>query len=568
MLIAGLYRFWNIQNLDFSHDELSALFRTQFDSLSALIDQAIRVDGHPALTQLFLYYWAPLVGFSEFWVKLPFILAGLSSLVLIYDLAKTIYPENDTALFAPAIMAASELFLYHHQVARPYALGGLFVSWAAWAYVKWFYQKKDKKFLSFFILASAFAAYSHYLALLSVMIIGISALIRDREKPKAWLISAFVVFLLFSPHLGIFWQQLKLGGIGQWLSKPGADWFLHFFDYSWNFLLGSNWLRAILIAGFLFGALKSKFKEGWLWTIACFLIAFFYSVFRNPVLQYSSLVFLAPLLFVVPLKVKIIRAKFLALLILAILSMSLIFKRQYFQEALISPPKEATRYLANKPGLAVYYHWSEEKWDFYKKIDSNIVTGIYLEELRAEDLPKQEFILIMDHQSPGHWPFEVSKQGYRLVQSENHFGFRLLHFSPNSSQLETRKLGLRLMESTAIPEQDKQYLKLVSLNETLELMSQPQSSVVIEIESLKLNSPAHLIFQITDGDEQLGWFAHELNPSQKYYSRPIGNHPLEDYQWNVLIDQGHEIESIQGTFNVSLIEGNPKVYGLVEDFSD
>ena len=70
LLVAITLRFYNYQNIPFTHDEFSALSRTNFNSFSELIDQGVKVDGHPAGIQVFLYYWTKLAGKSEVWVKL------------------------------------------------------------------------------------------------------------------------------------------------------------------------------------------------------------------------------------------------------------------------------------------------------------------------------------------------------------------------------------------------------------------------------------------------------------------------------------------------------------------
>ncbi len=561
-------RFWNLFQADFSHDELSALFRTQFDSFESLIEKAVRPDGHPALVQTFLYYWAPLVEYQEFWVKLPSVLLGLGSISLVYFGLYQIKPKSGMRFIAPSIMAASELFVYHHQVARPYAFGAFFVAWAGYSYLKWFYGERYKRYLIQFTIAASLAAYTHYLALLSVLIIGFSALIRDRKKPKPWLFTGLIVLLLFSPHLGIFWDQLQMAGVGQWLGKPSADWFLRYFFYKLNFTPQNLFLSGLILFIVLYEGLRSPFREGPLWLVSCFLIAFFYSILRNPVLQYSSLLFLAPFLFIFrPIKSEA-NWKWIAmsLFIMLGLGLSLVFNRKYYQEAQISPAKEAARFRGENDSLNLYFHWSPEKWDFYRKINYEVPEGQYVKELDFTSLPEEGFFLVMDHQSPAYWPLAITDLGYEVLQQENHFGFSIYKFGGLHDRDPGQYLGLPLMEPSTLPQQNKRYVKLGTLKATSSIASMPQSHVVVKLDSLNLAVNCFLVFQILEGDEQKEWYAHPIDSSTEYLSRPIGQYDLEKYTWNILLDKGRVDAQAEGEIFTRVAKGNPKIYGLVQEF--
>lgn len=566
-LLASILRFWNLHEADFVHDELSALLRTKYHSFADLINLAVRPDGHPALTQIFLYYWAPLVKYHEFWVKLPFVLAGLGSILLIYLALLKVYPKTKTPLVAPAIMAASELFVYHHQIARPYALGALFVSWAIYAYLAWFYQEKSKYQLIQFGVAASLAAYTHYLALLSVLIIGFSALIREREQVKLWWLTGLAVLLVFSPHLGIFFDQLSLGGVGQWLAKPGPLWLLDFFRYTFNFSFG-YWSTAFLLIGLLIYGIKSPFKEAWAWFLICFGIAFFYSLLRNPVLQYSSLLFLSPVVFIFPFskRAKPILVSATSFTILSLLSLSLILNRDYFEEAQLSPAKEVKRFRPKQSNLKVYYHWSKEKWDFYREINQEVLPGEYLETLAPEDLAQEGFILLMDHESPAHWPLALCDYGFEILKSAKHFGFSIYQFGGLHERQSDEYCGFRLMEKKSLSQETNQYQNLGSLASSTYLADLSQSSVVVQFQNLKTGPNCHLVFQILDGDEQVNWFAHPIDSNSNYLSRPIGKYGINQYQWRILIDQGQKPIAMEGEVSVRLVSGNEKIYGLVQDF--
>ena len=58
LLAAVILRFYNYGEIPFTHDEFSALIRTQYDSLGEVLRFGVMEgDTHPAGIQVFLYYW-------------------------------------------------------------------------------------------------------------------------------------------------------------------------------------------------------------------------------------------------------------------------------------------------------------------------------------------------------------------------------------------------------------------------------------------------------------------------------------------------------------------------------
>ena len=84
MVLACIIRLFAAYLQSFSNDELSAIYRLQFNNFSDLLNWGIKMDGHPAFVQLFLYYYTPWVPKSELWIRLPFVLASTLSLGYIF----------------------------------------------------------------------------------------------------------------------------------------------------------------------------------------------------------------------------------------------------------------------------------------------------------------------------------------------------------------------------------------------------------------------------------------------------------------------------------------------------
>ena len=115
------------------------------------------------------------------------------------------------------------------------------------------------------------------------------------------MLSGMAVALLYLPHLNVFLYQFGIGGVGGeegWLGSPGPRWIINYVKYAAN----GSWVTVLLLLLFgLFGFAVSAVKKltvfqklAVIWVILPFLIGYFYSVYRNPILQYSILLFSFP----------------------------------------------------------------------------------------------------------------------------------------------------------------------------------------------------------------------------------------------------------------------------------
>ena len=276
LVVAACTIFWQYPQLQFTHDELSALHRTEFSNFSELIEKGVLIEGHPAGVQTFLYYYAPLVNYSQWGLKLPFSLLALASILLVFAIAKTIN-HVEAGIYTGAIMAVSQYFIYYGQIIRPYEVGLVFCLLSAWFWMRYFYQEAHFKYLIGFALAAAGAAYTHQFALLVVAIMGVHALFLARGRSLVqWILCGLLTFLLYLPHLGIFFHQLSLGGVGSWLGKPSNTFILEYGAYLFHF--SYLFTAAVLIALALppWKIKKPLHWQGIIWFGATFLIGFIY----------------------------------------------------------------------------------------------------------------------------------------------------------------------------------------------------------------------------------------------------------------------------------------------------
>jgi hypothetical protein len=330
MVMAIVMRFYNFAGWSLSNDELSALNRLQFDSFSEMIDQGVKLnDFHPAGVQAFLWFWTHLFGNSVWVVRLPFVVCGILSVWLTWLIGKR-WLGTTTALFAAASMAFLQYPILYSQLARPYAPGLLFSLITVWYWTKIIFDEK-KKMVHYagFAIFSALTAYTHHYSFLFVLIVGLSGFFFIRRgNIRNYLLAALAAVLLYSPHIRIFLHQFGIGGVGGeegWLGKPESDWII---KYLWHASNESYILALILGIPFLFSVYKlftkpTKFQIISIsWFLLMFLIGYWYSIWRNPILQYSILIFAFPFLlfftFSAPLNISKRPRFFLILLFLSV----------------------------------------------------------------------------------------------------------------------------------------------------------------------------------------------------------------------------------------------------------
>ena len=370
-LAIGL-RVWHIGQMHYTNDELSALSRTNFSSLSETVEKGVIPDGHPALVQVFLYYWAHWVDYDDVAVKLPFLLAGILSVVLIFFIGKEAGGWY-AGLLAAGFAAVSQPFVYFSQVARPYAPGLLFTLLTVF-FVQKILKKKEGDIKLFFAAAVSLALtyYTHYFAALTTTLFWIMAFFVSPSKLKVKFI-AYGLFaaLLFLPHLPITLTQLFYGGL-QWLSKPDATLYEYLILYLFNY---DFTLLAFTIIFFLFSLIRcSDYKLLIKNTVLYFLpfvltvvVGGLYSVYRAPVLQFSVMLFayafLVIYLFLFVRKFDGFGNKLFLLLIISAGWSSLVSKREHYTVAYDNPfYKVAKFYVDNKQGndnlplITVAYH--------------------------------------------------------------------------------------------------------------------------------------------------------------------------------------------------------------------
>jgi hypothetical protein len=411
-LCAAILRFYQFETAPFTHDELSALLRTNFSNFQELIAKGVAIDGHPAFIQVFLYYWTKLVGYEEWLVKLPFVISGLAAVYLCYKIGNRWYNETVGVIVA-TIVATSEYTVMYSLIARPYTTG-LFFSLLLlyyWGEIVFFHTRAWKYYVGAAI-AAALCAYNHHFGMLTATLIGIAGLFLIKKSQLVqYLVFGGAALLLYLPHLSILLGQLKIGGVEGWLGKPDHT----FFQAYANYILHFSWITKvvlIVVIGLGIVQLKSNQKHPVKPTIiagilffAVFFIGYFYSIYGTAVLQYSVLIVVFPLLlFFVFGWIKACSVKtnwLISLLIGASFSFTLIKERQFYTVFYVPTFKQlvvdATKATQTNPKTAVLLFTDEAKTRFYSNEISIPKQTVFITIERWDENRFARFVKMLSH---------------------------------------------------------------------------------------------------------------------------------------------------------------------------
>ena len=182
---AAILRLFPLFNYQFTLDELSGLDRTQFNSFKELIEKGVKIDAHPALIQIIIFYLTHWFGYSNWIIKLPFLLFSLAAIVYAYLFAFRFFSKQ-VAIISTIIFSFSLIFVFYAPIARMY-VSGIFFSIALLYY---FYKiifldnTNLKSFIGFGIFAWLSAINHHINALFAftVVIFGIFLITKNNRK--------------------------------------------------------------------------------------------------------------------------------------------------------------------------------------------------------------------------------------------------------------------------------------------------------------------------------------------------------------------------------------------------
>ena len=622
LLTAAILRFWDFPHIPYMADELSALMRTHYINLTDFLNNGAQLDTHPIGVQVFLLYWTKVFGYSEMAVKFPFIIAGLLSLYFIYKIAGFWF-NNTVGLITASFMATIQYMVMYSQIARPYISGMLFSILMVWCWTNYLFNADSKKtkWLLGYIVFSTLCVYDHYLALLFAATVGLTGIFfLNKKLYKGYIIAGISIFVLFTPHLNLFFYQLSMGGVGEWLGKPRPDWIIVYLEYVFNF---SKWMYllvfSLILMGFIF---RNKKHEAYkfriialLWFGIQFLIAYYYSVKVNPILQFSTLIFVFPfflmLLFSMfgALKKTIIVP--LVLIILCTGTFTLVFKRHHYKvfynqpfDKFVTNTYKILDSIGNPENVTIDIFLPRNYGDLYfKKYHRSFNYTVYNQYDNKRD-PKGFKTYVNNQKSDyfvtGNLPLEylsIIKEKYPFIMAKDEgFTYSFYCFTkikPETEIIETIAITNKTFENADYIKYSADWAKPFFLGKTeipmdstmeytptfsfkiKEVCAGFKFSIVnmaVDVSSLDTAANTSFVFDLHQGDESIIWTSSDLKkfnnyPTKNtvYLSHIISYQHILDYPdaelrvfvWNRTLNR-----IVLSNFQFEVIAGNPNIFKL------
>lgn len=300
-ILAAFVRMYHFNTWSLSNDELSAIARLHFLSFDDLIQYGVMPDFHPAGVQVFLFYYVKIFGESVTAIRLPFVLAGIVSVILLFIISRKWFGET-TALFATASIAFLEFPILYSQIARPYSFGLLLILLSTIVFDRIVFSDKTKHlwlYTSLLALLLGMLMYNHYYSFLTAGFLGLGFLIYcPKNRIKYLLLAASGAIITFLPHINVTLFHLSKGGVENWLAKPDNTWLLKHVLYVFN---DSWWLLAVVLLSVVLLFQKKTKPSKYLFIclivfFGTFLTGFLYSKYVSAIIQHSTMLFALPFL--------------------------------------------------------------------------------------------------------------------------------------------------------------------------------------------------------------------------------------------------------------------------------
>lgn len=203
-----------------SHDEgYSWLVATAPDG-GAFLERLASTENTPPLFYLAL---RALPADSEFWLRLPALVAGVLWIPVVYAIVRTLSSRRAASVAALAT-AVAPFAVSYSSYSRAFMLAGLaqLVAVLAVARLVTWPDRARRRWAVAFVGAATVALYSEYSALGLHAAIAAIVLVVDRVRWRMWCVLTAIPVLLFVPWLGQARRSAELLGETKLPSEPGS----------------------------------------------------------------------------------------------------------------------------------------------------------------------------------------------------------------------------------------------------------------------------------------------------------------------------------------------------------
>jgi 4-amino-4-deoxy-L-arabinose transferase-like glycosyltransferase len=221
IILAAVLRLYGLAWLSLRGDEVVSQYYAQLP-LSDLFETLRTFWAHPPLFYLFFRAWLGLAGDSMLAFRYPAFLAGVAVVPLIYQVARLLAPSRHraTGTIAAMLAAVNPYLITDSQDARVYSI---FFALCLTSFYCFLYAMRSGWRVSLwfgYVLLTALALYSHYLAMVMLAVQGVIWLIGtiarrvSVRQTLSWFAACVLVVLAFVPWAWLALPVFQGSGVG------------------------------------------------------------------------------------------------------------------------------------------------------------------------------------------------------------------------------------------------------------------------------------------------------------------------------------------------------------------
>jgi len=158
-------------------------------------------DIHPPAYFLFIHFWNALFGDSEFWLRMPALLCGLASVVLIWRLG-LIFRGPATGLMAAFLLAVSPVGIWYSQEARPYSTNIFMLLACVLSYCHLLVGPKRWGWTLVYLFTLCCLVFTHYYLAAFPIVFSVFAWLHRSENRRRVSVCSALVLVLFALFAG------------------------------------------------------------------------------------------------------------------------------------------------------------------------------------------------------------------------------------------------------------------------------------------------------------------------------------------------------------------------------
>ncbi len=169
LLLGLVLRYHHLDKESIWTDEAITMREAKKGTLVEIKDEVIAMEVFPPGYPIVMHYWITFFGDSEFSLRLPSLLFGMASIVLIFLIASQLFGMNN-GLLSAFFMATGMLQVVFSQEARLYSIFGFLSLLSTYILIKWMKADKGNVWLGAYIITTAAACYVNYLTIFLIIL--------------------------------------------------------------------------------------------------------------------------------------------------------------------------------------------------------------------------------------------------------------------------------------------------------------------------------------------------------------------------------------------------------------